>query len=311
MEFPGLISANPGPSQQLTKVDLSGNRHPEFLVEVTVLEPAVVPSPSMTGPVGAAPSRFHLGDIPTAIQDHTFARIAAQASEGICLPENQQFKFSQALAGRSVTVWANRRSIHVIMDGEVVRTRTSRFSAADLDLMRQRSDRPARPEPAASALPTGPVSAAMVIEVERTVSRDGTVNLGGDRIHLASHLAGQRIALRLDGHLMHVITGGRLVKTLPSPVAPDERAKLSGARTATSALPPPPAPPARVLRTIATNGHTSVARQRINVGAAHAGKTVTIIIEATVFRVLHNDIEISTHTRKATGKPNLRLRGHS
>lgn len=46
-----------------------------------MLEPTVVPSPSTAGPVGTAPSRFHLADIPTAIQDHAFARIASQAVE--------------------------------------------------------------------------------------------------------------------------------------------------------------------------------------------------------------------------------------
>jgi hypothetical protein len=53
-----------------------------------------------------------------------------------------------------------------------------------------------------------------------------------------------------------------------------------------------------------------VAGQRLRVGRTHAGKTITVVIEDTVFRVLHNDIELSTHTRKTT-KPIGRLRSHA
>lgn len=40
-----------------------------------------------------------------------------------------------------------------------------------------------------------------------------------------------------------------------------------------------------------------VAGQRLRVGRSHAGKTVAIVIEDTVFRVLDGDIELSTHAR--------------
>lgn len=35
---------------------------------------------------------------------------------------------------------------------------------------------------------------------------------------LGSTLVGQRVTLRLDGTLMHVVANGRLVKTLPAPL---------------------------------------------------------------------------------------------
>lgn len=34
-------------------------------------------------------------------------------------------------------------------------------------------------------------------------------------------VGGQQFALRLDGHLMHVVAAGKLAKTLPSPVPPE------------------------------------------------------------------------------------------
>ncbi|MFI0805661.1 Transposase InsO and inactivated derivatives [Amycolatopsis lurida] len=225
----------------------------------------------------------------------------------LCLPGNQQVKFNQSLAGRAVIVWADHRSIHVILDGELIRTRSSRLSTDDLAILRLRSARPAGPEPGTSA---GKVVGASVVEVDRTVGRDGNVNIGGQRVLLAAHLAGQQVTLRLDGHLMHVVAAGKLAKTLPSPIPPEARSKVSGARAATSPLPPPPAPPLRALRKVPADGITMVAGQRLRVGRPHAGKTVTVVIEDTVFRVLHNDIELSTHARKTT-KPIGRLRSHA
>lgn len=225
----------------------------------------------------------------------------------LCLPGNQQVKFNPALAGRAVTVWADQRSIHVVLDGELIRTRTSRLSPTDLDTLRLRSARPAGAEPGPSSAPVGTPQTAGIVEVDRTATRDATVGLGGQRVTLDAHLAGQRVTLRLDGHLMHVIAAGRLVKTLPSPIPSEDHSTLSGARTATSPLPPPPAPPLRASRRIPADGVTMVAGQRLRVGRAHAGKTVTIVIEDTVFRVLHNDIELTTHARK-NQKPVTKLR---
>lgn len=64
------------------------------------------------------------------------------------------------------------------------------------------------------------------------------------------------------------------------------------------------------MRRVPADGITAVAGQRLRVGRAHAGKTVTVVIEDTVFRVLHNDIELSNHARKTT-KPMKRLRSHA
>ncbi|TDC73189.1 IS481 family transposase [Actinomadura sp. 7K507] len=218
----------------------------------------------------------------------------------LCLPGNQQIKFNAALGGHPVTIWADLRSIHVLLGGELIRTRTSRLSPADLAHLRQQGGRGAGPEPAASAAPRGQLPAATAVELDRTVGRDGDVQLGGHRVKIEVNLAGQRVTLRLDQHLMHVIAAGRLVKTLPAPIVPGQAARLTGARTTQQPLPPPPAPPLRAIRKVPADGITMVARQRLRIGRAHAGKTVTIIIEDTVFRVLHNDIELGIHPRKNT-----------
>jgi hypothetical protein len=227
----------------------------------------------------------------------------------LCLPGNQQLKVPAALAGRTVTVWADDRGIHVLLDGHLIRTRPSRFTRPDLRDLLGRGGRPAGPEPAPAALPPR-IPPSIAVELDRTVARDGEVSLGGHRILLDPPLAGQRVTLRLDGQLMHVIAAGRLVKTLPAPIPAQQRTKLTGARTASTPLPPPPAQPLRAIRRVPADGITMVAGQRLRVGRAYAGHTVTVAIEDTVFRVLLGDTELATHARR-TGKPVTRYKAYA
>ena len=68
--------------------------------------------------------------------------------------------------------------------------------------------------------------------------------------------------------------------------------------------------PVSVERRVPDNGVIMVTRQRIRVGRAHAGKTVTVILEDTHLRVLHNGKELSLHPRTSSGprQPLPRLR---
>ncbi|GGP01113.1 hypothetical protein GCM10012280_71320 [Wenjunlia tyrosinilytica] len=155
----------------------------------------------------------------------------------LCLPGGQQAKFSPALGGRTVTVWADRRGFHVLLDGEMLRTRPSRLTAKDLKAMIKNGARIAGPEPAPAALPTGPLPAHAIVEVERTVARDGYVGLLGQQLLLSAHLQGRQVVLRFEGRLMHVVTSGQVVKTIPAPIPPEDRAKIPGAHAAQSAPP--------------------------------------------------------------------------
>ncbi|MEU9481730.1 hypothetical protein [Streptomyces sp. NPDC048191] len=85
---------------------------------------------------------------------------------------------------------------------ELARARTSQFTAADLKTLVQRGGRIAGPEPATPALPDGP-QAPLVVEADRLGGRDGDVGLDGQRVKLTAQLAGQQVALRFDGQLMH------------------------------------------------------------------------------------------------------------
>ncbi|GAA2610422.1 MULTISPECIES: hypothetical protein [Streptomyces] len=101
----------------------------------------------------------------------------------------------------------------------------------------QRGGRIAGPDPATPALPDGP-QAPLVVEVDRLVGRDGDVGLGlgGQRVKVAAPLAGQQVTLRFDGQLMHVIADGLVVKTLPAPIPPEQRAQISGVRSPHTAI---------------------------------------------------------------------------
>jgi hypothetical protein len=52
------------------------------------------------------------------------------------------------------------------------------------------------------------------------------------------------------------------------------------------------------MRRVNENGRVTVAGQRLRVGRTYAGQTVVIAIDATVFRVLLNNVELITHARK-------------
>lgn len=118
------------------------------------------------------------------------------------------------------------------------------------------------------------------------------------------------MTLRLDGHLVHVVCDGVLAKTLPSPITIDERGRLRGARLASEPPPPPPAGPVRVERRVPKDGVVMVTRQQIQVGRTHAGKTVTILVEDTHLRVLHNGEELSVHPR-TNNQPVTRFRAYA
>ena len=123
------------------------------------------------------------------------------------------------------------------------------------------------------------------MEVDRLVTASAVITLGNQLILVGSPLAGQRARIRLDGQLMHVITqDGMLWRTLPCPIPPGQRHRLQGVRLAG----PAPLPPAAtaVQRRVSSRGGIQVARQRVQVGMTHAGKTVTVLTENDSFRLV-------------------------
>ena len=86
---------------------------------------------------------------------------------------------------------------------------------------------------------------------------------------------------------------------------------LRGARRAAGPLPAPtPAHAPRAQRVVGADGVVMVARQRLRIGRAHVGKTITVIAEDTSFRVLDGDRELANDARDPT-KPLTRFKAWS
>lgn len=229
---------------------------------------------------------------------------------------SQQVWLGPAYSGRTVNVWADDRSIHLVLDGHHVKTIGSRLHDEHLRSLLLRGARPAGPAPAAPALPRAGrgrsrLPETTAVEVDRSVVRDGVIRFNNQDFSVDPGLVGQRITLRLDGHLMHAIADDQLVKSWPYPITMDKRLALTGARQASGPLPPAPSGRApQAERRVPRDGVVMVARQRLRVGASHVGKIVTIIAEDTHFRVLDGDTELAIHPRK-TNTPISRTKAWS
>jgi hypothetical protein len=204
----------------------------------------------------------------------------------------QQIWLGPALAGRTITIWVDETSLHVLLDGTRLKTLPSRLGVTELARLAADGARPAGPPP----LPPGTGSA---VEVERMVNATGLVSLAGAQLNAGFELAGQRVTLRLDGTQMTVIShDGALLRTMPCPVPAADRSRLRGARRATTS-PPPPAGPVTVQRRVSQRGQIMVATQRIHVGLIHARKIVTVTAGDHTFR-LSIDGETVAHVPRTT-----------
>jgi Helix-turn-helix domain len=154
------------------------------------------------------------------------------------------------------------------------------------------SARPAGPPPL-------PPPAGAVVEVERTVSASGNISIGDHVISAGVPLAGQRITVRLDGPVAHILSGGILVRTVACPVAEHARARLRGARPGTAG--PPQLPESQLVRRrVSARGAIMIGGQRIQAGLPHAGKTAEIAIETDIYQITVEDRIALTAPRKTT-----------
>jgi hypothetical protein len=122
----------------------------------------------------------------------------------------QQVWLGPAMTGRTVRLWAGLDRVHVLLDGYRVKTLPSRLDARDLARRAAAGARPAGPPPL-------PPASGDVTEVERTVNASGNVSLGNHVISAGLPLAGQRVTVRLDGPVAHILSGGILARTVACP----------------------------------------------------------------------------------------------
>jgi hypothetical protein len=207
----------------------------------------------------------------------------------------QQVWLGPALSGRQITLWVDAISLHVLLDGARIKTLPSRLGVAELARLAANGARPAGPSP----LPAGD---GAVLEVDRTVNATGLVSLADQQVGIGLPLAGQRVTLRMEGPLMAVLGhDGTLLRTMACPVPARQRYRLRGARRARS-LPPQPGGPITVQRRVSSRGGLMVARQKIQAGMIHAGKTATVICENNHFRVVINGETAAVVPRTTTSE---------
>ncbi|WUH98228.1 hypothetical protein OHR68_32720 [Spirillospora sp. NBC_00431] len=214
----------------------------------------------------------------------------------VMLPQYQSLKFSPKLVGRTITVRLSHRTVHVLLDGQLIRTRTMSFTDADLQTLLLRGGRPAGAESQGGISADSPLAPTAIVAVDRKVTKDGVVSLGRTPVALGRDLIGKHVTLRMGGSTMCVNHAGLLVRTLSAPIPHELRVKLTRARTSTTRLPPPLSQPRQAIRRIGVGGTFSIARQRLRPGDRprrqdrhrdHRGDLG--------FRVLDGDVEIATH----------------
>jgi hypothetical protein len=188
----------------------------------------------------------------------------------------QQIWLGPALTGRTIRLWAGLDRVHVLLDGYRIKTLPSRLDTRDLARLAAAGATPA------GLPPLPPPSGAAAIELDRTVNASGNISVGSHVISAGLPLAGQRVTLRLEGPLAHILSAGTVVRTVACPVPAQARARLRGARAGTPG--PPQLPEAlQVKRRVSARGAIMIGSQRIQVGLPHAGQIAQVTIEADTY----------------------------
>jgi transposase InsO family protein len=199
----------------------------------------------------------------------------------------QQFWLGPARAGQIVSFWVDCDMVHLSIRGTRIKTVRSHLSVTDLTRLTAEGARPAGPAP----LPTT-AGQDGVVEIERTVSRGGTVALAGQVILAAEILAGRRVGIRIEGPtlLFFDLDTRELLRTRPNPIPPGKTRFLRGVRP----VGPPPRPsvePIRAQRRASNAGVIMICGQKIALGRVHRHQTVTVFVSDTTFAVELDDGE--------------------
>ena len=198
-------------------------------------------------------------------------------------------------AGKSVRVWADTDVIHLLVDGARVKSIRSHLSVNDIAVLVAQGAVPAGPPP----LPAPQDGDA--VEVDRVVSRVGTLSLGNHVVLAAEILAGRQVSIRIEPALLMIFDPAtrELLRVRPNPLTLKDLEHVRGKRMAG---PPPRASlePVRVQRRGSNTGVIMVAGQKIALGRAHRYQTVTAVVSETAITVQLEDGDTRTFRRTTT-----------
>jgi transposase InsO family protein len=215
----------------------------------------------------------------------------------------QQFWLGVARAGQLVRFWIDCDMVHLSIGGTRVKTVRSHMSVNDLAILVAQGAVPAGPPP----LPSAPDPDG-VIELERAVSRCGSINLGGRKVLIAEILGGRQVGIRIEDNTLmaYDLDTRELLRTRPNPFAPEQLRRLRGVRPAGPPL-RPSSEPVTVQRRASTEGVIMVAGQKVAIGRAHAHHTVTVhVAENTLAVEADGETRIF---RRTTTKPVRSIKG--
>jgi transposase InsO family protein len=241
------------------------------------------------------------GDEPVNLAVEFTRQVPASGNLCVC---GQQFWLGPDRAGATITFWADTTVVHLLVGGVRLKTVPSRLTVAHLQGLLADGGQPAGPP----LIPTGDQQPGAAIEVDRLVNAVGAVSLAGRQRPVGFHFAGRRVTVRLDRGLLQLVDNGMLLRSLPNPLTPTELARIRDARPAG----PPPQPatePQRVQRRVSSRGALAIAGQRVHLGIAHAGRTVTVETADTTWRIYHEH-ELVAEVARTTTKKIARFKVH-
>src|SRR5262245_45661118 len=191
---------------------------------------------------------------------------------------SNQFWLGPARVGQVVRFWIDCEWVHLSVAGQRIKSLRSRFSVNDLDTLVGQGAVPAGPPPLASRGAPGSRADRRIVEVERTVGRNGMVSLGQRTVLAAEILAGRRVGIYIEEGrplLFFDIETRELLRSRPNPLEPGEAARLQRCRPVGS-VPRPSTEPITVQRRASNSGVIMVAGQKIALGREHKHRTLTV-----------------------------------
>src|SRR5262245_48883896 len=221
-----------------------------------------------------------------------------------------QFWLGPARVGQVVRFWIDCEWVHLSIAGQRVKSLRSRFSVNDLDTLVGQGAVPAGPPPLASRGAPGSRADRRIVEVERTVGRNGMVSLGQRTVLAAEILAGRRVGIYIEEGrplLFFDIETRELLRSRPNPLEPGEAARLQRCRPVGS-VPRPSTEPITVQRRASNSGVIMVAGQKIALGREHKHRTLTVHVSDTTIAIeLPGADELTV--RRTTTQPVRSIKG--
>jgi transposase InsO family protein len=271
---------------------------PPALEAVTHVDPPAG-EPASAVAASPAPSSFDQSWAEGAIE---FDRLIPPS--GNLSVANKQFWLGPARAGLTVRFWADVDVIHLMVGGARVKSVRSHLTVNDLRrLIGQGAINAGSP-------PLPPPEDGEAIEVDRVVSKAGTICLDHRIVLAAEILAGRQVGIRIETNTLMFfdLDTRELLRTRPNPLALEQMRRIRGARKAG----PPPRPstePIQVQRRADTSGTVMVCGQKVALGRGHKHQTVTIAVSETTLAIelVDGDTRI---VRRTTTQPVRSIKSH-